>query len=94
MYSIAVDERQLAIRRQRGPGEFIPQNEVQKYRDARYLTTSEASWRAFGFPMNSLYPQVIRLDLHLEDEQMVCDVSCESFVSLNSFDVVIVHDDK
>ena len=45
--------------------------QVTRYRDARYVTTSEAVWRTMQFTMSDMYPKVIRLTVHDEDEQEV-----------------------
>lgn len=46
-------------------------NEIQEYVNARYVAASEAMWRLLSFPLNKLYPIVIRLQIHLPDLQMV-----------------------
>ena len=71
MYAIqrSDEEQQREARRRRG--DFVPTDEVTKYRDARYITTSEAVWRTFEFSMSGMSPTVIRLDVHDEGEQQV-----------------------
>jgi hypothetical protein len=46
-------------------------DEVQAYIDGRYLSASEAAWRLFGFEMHEENPSVVRLAVHLPEEQMV-----------------------
>ena len=37
----------------------------------RYVSSSEAAWRLFGFEMQSCHPSVARLQVHLPDQQSV-----------------------
>jgi hypothetical protein len=46
-------------------------NEIQQYFDARYVSASEAAWRLFAFKLHDGFPSVIRLQVHLPDQQMV-----------------------
>jgi hypothetical protein len=46
-------------------------NEPKIYLDARYISPPEACARILGLKMHSLDPAVVRLDLHLEDDQTV-----------------------
>ena len=46
-------------------------NEVKRYLASRYVTAPEAFWRMFGGEITSIYPEVVRLDCHLENQQMV-----------------------
>ena len=48
-----------------------PVDEISRYVDARYITSSEAVWRAMDYPMSGIYPRVDRLPVHLEDAQSV-----------------------
>ncbi|XP_055908459.1 uncharacterized protein LOC129943200 [Eupeodes corollae] len=48
-----------------------PKNEVEKYLNGRYLSTSEAFWRIFKFPIHDHYPAVYHLAVHLENGQRV-----------------------
>lgn len=48
-----------------------PVDEIGRYVDARYITSSEAVWKAMDFPMSGMYPRVDRLPVHLEDAQSV-----------------------
>ena len=58
-----------SISLERDASEII--NEPKEYLDARYVAASEACWRIFGFPMHHNQPYVIRLQLHLPNEQYV-----------------------
>ena len=46
-------------------------DEITKFVQARYVSASEAVTRAFGFNLHNKYPTVIRLPLHLENEQSI-----------------------
>ncbi|XP_074297506.1 uncharacterized protein LOC141628239 [Silene latifolia] len=46
-------------------------DEIKSYLDCRYLSASEASWRIFGFDIQERNPSVMRLPVHLEEEQAV-----------------------
>ncbi len=46
-------------------------DEIRSFREGRYLSAAEAAWRNFIFPMHSRVPAVVRLALHLPDEQTV-----------------------
>lgn len=46
-------------------------NEIEAYKSVRYISSSEAMWRIFGFDMQSRSPAVILLFVHLEGEQIV-----------------------
>ena len=46
-------------------------NEVKQYEDVRYISSSEACWRFFAFPMHYNSHSVFRLPLHLPGEQSV-----------------------
>jgi hypothetical protein len=46
-------------------------NEPKQYLDARYLSPPESCARILGFKMHDGDPPVVRLSLHLEDEQRV-----------------------
>ena len=71
MYQLASANGDQQQQAGNGGGEWRPYDEIQRYLDARYVTTSEATWRTLGFPMNQLFPRVMRLQLHKPDEQMV-----------------------
>ena len=46
-------------------------DEVKMYYDCRYVSSSEAVWRIFGFDMQYKDPPVERLGFHFENEQSV-----------------------
>ena len=52
-------------------GEPKPRNEIREFQDYRHIGTSEAIHRIFEFPMRKRYPGVIRLPIHLENQQSV-----------------------
>ena len=49
---------------------FDPENEVETYLNARYISASEAYWRMYGFDLFHRTPAVMKLDCHLEGEQI------------------------
>ena len=61
-------------------------NEVKNYLNARYISASEAFWRIYGFELHFKSPAVMKLPLHLQNEQTVTfDVNRQ--VSLSNIDV-------
>jgi len=46
-------------------------DEIQRHIDARYVSMSEAVWRVFVFDLHDQCPAVSRLQIHLEDHQLV-----------------------
>lgn len=46
-------------------------NEVHNFQDSRYISSCEALWRIFKFPLHARSPAVIRLPVHLEDHQQI-----------------------
>jgi ATP-dependent DNA helicase PIF1 len=46
-------------------------NEVKRFLDARYVSSAEACWRIFGFPLHEQYPCTKRLSIHLQDQQNI-----------------------
>ncbi len=46
-------------------------DETKVFSDGRYISTSEAVWRALCFPVHYQSPPVKRLAVHLEGEEMV-----------------------
>ncbi|CAB3235853.1 unnamed protein product [Arctia plantaginis] len=46
-------------------------NEVEKYLNGRYISSSEALWRFFQFPIHERLPAVVHLAIHLENGQRV-----------------------
>ena len=48
-----------------------PEDEIENFVNARYISASEAFWRIYEFPIQKKYPPVLKLSLHLEDQQTV-----------------------
>jgi len=46
-------------------------DEILDYLDARYVGPCEAAWRLSQFEMHARKPAICRLQVHLEDQQMV-----------------------
>jgi hypothetical protein len=46
-------------------------DEIKQYLDARYVSSCEACWRHFFFEMQEHFPTVIRLQVHLPNQQHV-----------------------
>ena len=46
-------------------------DEIQQFQEARYVGSTEAAYRIFGFPMHEHFPTVIQLAVHLENGQRV-----------------------
>lgn len=46
-------------------------DEITQYQMGRYLSTNEAFWRLFDFPIHDRYPAVFHLHVHLENGQRV-----------------------
>lgn len=46
-------------------------DEITQYLMGRYISTNEALWRIFSFPIHERYPAVIHLSVHLENGQRV-----------------------
>ncbi len=51
--------------------EALRHDEVTRYELGRYITASEGYWRIYDFPIQSKYPSVEMLALHLQDEQVI-----------------------
>ncbi|XP_017227630.2 uncharacterized protein LOC108192562 isoform X3 [Daucus carota subsp. sativus] len=51
--------------------QIVNVNEVEEYVSCRYLSSAEACWRIFEFPIHHHKPVVIKLVFHLENEQQV-----------------------
>ena len=47
------------------------QDEIKLYLDSRYVSASEATWRLMRFKMHEETPNIVRLAVHLENEQTV-----------------------
>ncbi|XP_044592333.1 uncharacterized protein LOC123270358 [Cotesia glomerata] len=48
-----------------------PNDEVSRYQMGRYVSSNEAIWRIFSFPIHERYPTVTHLAVHLENGQRV-----------------------
>jgi hypothetical protein len=46
-------------------------DEIKQFVDARYVCPPEAMWHILGFKIHNEYPKHIRLQVHLEDEQLI-----------------------
>ena len=46
-------------------------DEISCYEDGRYLSSSEAFWRIFEFPVHGRWPAVEPLNIHLKNQQTV-----------------------
>ncbi|GFQ70197.1 helitron_like_N domain-containing protein [Trichonephila clavata] len=46
-------------------------DEIAQYQAGRYISSNEAAWRIFSFPMHERNPAVIHLSIHLENGQCV-----------------------
>lgn len=50
---------------------FKLSNEVDAFCDGRYISTNEAFWRIFAFPIHNRFPSVLHLTVHLENEHTI-----------------------
>lgn len=46
-------------------------DEIKQYQMGRYISSNEAIWRIFSFPIHERYPTVLHLAVHLENGQRV-----------------------
>ncbi|XP_031333941.1 uncharacterized protein LOC116163953 [Photinus pyralis] len=46
-------------------------DEIRQYQLGRYISSNEAIWRIFAFPIHERYPTVVHLAVHLENGQRV-----------------------
>jgi hypothetical protein len=46
-------------------------DEIKQYEDGRYLCTHSCIWRLFHYPLHDMFPAVLRLKVHLENEQRI-----------------------
>ncbi|GBP18639.1 hypothetical protein EVAR_14409_1 [Eumeta japonica] len=46
-------------------------DEITLYQIGRYISSNEAAWRIFGFPIHERDPAVVQLAIHLENGQRV-----------------------
>lgn len=61
----------VMVRLANGDEKNITNDEIERYVTARYVSASEAYWRLYEFKILMKYPPVMKLPLHLEDEQTV-----------------------
>ncbi len=54
-----------------GEKKDITNDEVEVFSNADYVSTSQAYWRIYGFRLAEMYPPVVKLPLHLENQEMV-----------------------
>ena len=52
-------------------GDDREQDEVATFMSKHYVSTMEASWRIFQFPTVAVKPAIIRLPIHLENQQRI-----------------------
>ena len=46
-------------------------DEIQEYQDLRSVSSSEAAWHIFGFPITDRFPSVLAMRVHLEEQQEI-----------------------
>lgn len=46
-------------------------DEIEQYQMGRYISTNEALWRIYSYPIHERYPAVVHLAVHLENGQRV-----------------------
>ena len=46
-------------------------DEITQFQTGRYISSNEAAWRIFGFPIHERYPPIEHLSVHLEDGERV-----------------------
>lgn len=49
----------------------ISNDEIVQYQMGRYISTNEAFWRIYSFPIHERYPAVVHLAVHLKYGQRV-----------------------
>ena len=52
-------------------GAPAPVDEVSEFQEGRFVSAVEAEWRINEYPMSQRIPNVVRLEVHLEDQQRV-----------------------
>uniref|UniRef100_A0A183GEZ6 Helitron_like_N domain-containing protein n=1 Tax=Heligmosomoides polygyrus TaxID=6339 RepID=A0A183GEZ6_HELPZ len=55
----------------RSEDESLKYDEIRAYLDARYVCPQEAAWKLLGFPLHDRSHTVVRLPVHLPDQQEV-----------------------
>ncbi|WVZ93701.1 hypothetical protein U9M48_039661 [Paspalum notatum var. saurae] len=63
------DMASFAVRR--GDGDGVDINEVKNYRNARMITAPEAFYHLFGFPLYSMSPPVLQMQVHMPGMHIV-----------------------
>ena len=63
------DDQVTALLKERDAANDI--DEIKKYLEMRYISTTEACWRIFQFDLHYREPPVERLPFHLENEHQV-----------------------
>jgi hypothetical protein len=53
------------------PAQSHMRDEIKIYKDSRYVSTSEASHRLYGFDLHKEHPNVVRLAVHLKGRQTI-----------------------
>ena len=51
--------------------DLIGGDEIETYQDLRSIGASEACWRLFDVPMSQRQPNVVALQVHMQDQQLV-----------------------
>ncbi|XP_073142210.1 uncharacterized protein [Henckelia pumila] len=46
-------------------------DEIQQFVDGRWICAPEALWRIFSFEFSRMYPSVVRLQIHLPNQQLI-----------------------
>ncbi|CAH1442934.1 unnamed protein product [Lactuca virosa] len=57
-------------------------NEIKRFQDARYVSAPEATWRIFSFALSQIHPNVITLQLHLPNQQLVRFSDADTMTSI------------
>ncbi|KAH9562435.1 hypothetical protein CY35_05G071500 [Sphagnum magellanicum] len=53
------------------PAQPRTRDEIKIYQDGRYVSTSKASHRLYGFDLHKEHPNVVRLAVHLKGHQTI-----------------------
>jgi hypothetical protein len=65
------DRASVSMREASKPDENEKIDEIEQYREARWVTPPEALWRIYGFELSKNSPPVMQLQLHLPNMHMV-----------------------
>ncbi|XP_023771820.1 uncharacterized protein LOC111920477 [Lactuca sativa] len=57
-------------------------NEIKRFQDACYVSAPEATWRIFSFALSQIHPNVITLQLHLPNQQLVRFSDADTMTSI------------